>query len=114
MGKALEAASMLEGRGIQAAVVNHPFVNRPDIETLRPLVEQAGGRVVTIEDHQIAVGMGAQVIHALSCAGIPVRARSIGIPGVFGRSAYVAEDLYRHFGMTAEAVVHAAEQLISQ
>jgi len=114
MGKALEAAEQLATSGIQATVINHPFVNRPDVETLRPWVERAQGRVVTIEDHQWNAGMAAQVIHALSCAGVPCRAKSIAIPGVFGRSAYVAEHLYQHFGMTTQALVQAAKDLLGK
>jgi len=51
--------------------------------------------------------MGAQVSHALSLAGITHRMRSLGIRGEFGQSAYVAEDLYKHHGLTAEKMVEA-------
>lgn len=114
IGKALEAAMQLAQEGISAAVINHPFVNRPDVETVGRLVRIARGRLVTIEDHQLICGMGAQLVHALSMAGIPCRVKSIGIPGVFGRSAYVAEDLYKHYGMTTEAIIKAAKELLKE
>jgi transketolase len=56
--------------------------------------------------------MGAQISHALSQANIPHRIKSLGINGEFGQSAYVAEDLYKHHGLTAEKMVEAAELLI--
>jgi transketolase len=68
--------------------------------------------VVTIEDHQVTGGMGAQVSHALSMAGITHRMRSLGIHGEFGQSAYVAEELYKHHGLTAEKMVEAALEVI--
>jgi transketolase C-terminal domain/subunit len=37
---------------------------------------------------------------------------SLGIPGEFGQSAYVAEDLYKKYGMTADGLVAAAEALM--
>jgi len=68
--------------------------------------------VVTIEDHQIIGGMGAQVSHALSNAGIAHRIRTLGIDGEFGQSAYLAEELYQKHGLTADAMVEAAEALL--
>ena len=56
--------------------------------------------------------MGAQVSHALSLAGITHKMRSLGIRGEFGQSAYVAEDLYKHHGLTAEKMVEAALEVV--
>jgi transketolase len=75
-------------------------------------VKKCGGRIVTIEDHQIVGGMGAQISHALSQAGIPHRMHSLGIEGGFGQSAYVAEDLYQKHGLTAEKLIQAAKNLV--
>jgi transketolase len=111
-GKALEAAALLAGQGIRAAVLNNPFVNRVDLETLVPLVKACGGRLVTIEDHQVIGGMGAQVSHALSQAGVAHRVRSLGIPGVFGQSAYLADQLYAKHGLTGAKMAEAAQALV--
>jgi transketolase C-terminal domain/subunit len=56
--------------------------------------------------------MGAQVSHALSRAGIAHRATTLGIQGEFGQSAYVAEHLYEHHGLTAGKMAEAAEALM--
>jgi transketolase len=108
VNKAIEAGALLAARGVQATVINNPFVNRVDIDTIGKAVGLAGGRVVTIEDHQVIGGMGAQVSHALSQAGIPHRMTSLGIRGEFGQSAYLAEDLYQKHGLTAPNMVEAA------
>ena len=38
--------------------------------------------------------------------------KSLGVRGGFGQSAYVAEDLYQHHGLTAEKMTEAALALL--
>jgi transketolase len=111
-GKALAAGDQLKERGISATVINNPFVNRVDIEVIGEAVRRCGGRVVTIEDHQVLGGMGALVSHALTRNGVVHQMRSLGIRGEFGRSAYVAEHLYELHGLTAEKMADAAVELV--
>jgi transketolase len=112
LDKAIKAGALLAERGVRATVINNPFINTVDVETIGPAVKAASGRLVTIEDHQIVGGMGAQLSHALSRAGIAHRVATLGIPGEFGQSAYVAEQLYQHHGLTAEKMVEAALALV--
>ena len=110
--RTLEAARQLEKDGLSATVINHPFVNRVDTGTIGALVESAGGRLVTIEDHQICGGMGAQLSHALSRQGVRHRIRSLGIDGQFGQSAYKADHLYQRHGLTARRMAESARELV--
>ncbi|HOW68592.1 MAG TPA: transketolase C-terminal domain-containing protein [Candidatus Paceibacterota bacterium] len=112
LGRTLDAAKQLASKGIEATVINNPFVNQVDVETIGAAVRQASGRVVTLEDHQLTGGMGSLVAHALTQAGVSFRMKSLGIPGVFGQSAYLAEHLYENYGLTAQGLVQAAEQLM--
>jgi len=112
VNKAIEAGKKLAEKGIKATVINNPFINRVDVETIGAAVKASQGRVVTIEDHQIIGGMGSQVSHALSQAGIAHRMKSLGIPGEFGQSAYLAEQLYEHHGLTTAKLVAAAQVLL--
>lgn len=114
LGKAIEAGKKLAEQGIKATVINNPFINHVDVETIGSAVKNAGGRLVTIEDHQIVCGMGAQVSHALSRTGIAHQVKSLGMQGEFGQSAYVAEDLYKKHGLTAEKMIEAARQLVGK
>lgn len=114
VGRAIEAAQLLKEKGVAATVISNPFINRVDLEIIGGAVKNCSGRIVTIEDHQITCGMGAQIAHALSQAGIAHHMRSLGMRGDFGRSAWVAEDLYQHAGLTAAALVEAATQLIGK
>ncbi|HAV62348.1 MAG TPA: transketolase [Verrucomicrobiales bacterium] len=112
VGRTIDAGKKLAAKGVKACVIANPFINHVDVETIGAAVKAANGRLVTIEDHQIVCGMGAQVSHALSRAGIAHRVTSLGIPGEFGQSAYVAEHLYQKHGMTADGLVAAAEALM--
>jgi transketolase len=112
-GKVIEAGQALATQGIRATVINNPFVNRPDLETIGAAVRDCGGRLVTIEDHQVCAGMGAQLSHALSREGVAHRVISLGIEGEFGQSAYLAEQLYERHGLTTVKLIEAARRLLS-
>ena len=112
LDKAISAGKQLAEQGVKATVINNPFVNHVDLETIGAAVKAANGRVVTIEDHQVVGGMGAQVSHALSRAGIAHRMTSLGIPGEFGQSAYLAEELYKLHGLSADKLVASALALM--
>jgi transketolase len=111
--KAVEAGKLLAAKGIKATVINNPFVNRIDLDTIGAAVKRCG-KVVTIEDHQVVCGMGAQLSHALSTAGIAHAMKSIGIRNEFGQSAYVAEHLYEKHGMTGPKMAEAALALLGK
>ncbi|MGZ4974959.1 MAG: thiamine pyrophosphate-dependent enzyme, partial [Limisphaerales bacterium] len=49
LGRTIEAGRQLAAQGISATVINNPFINRVDLDTIAPLVKAANGRVVTIE-----------------------------------------------------------------
>jgi transketolase len=112
LNRALEAGEQLAAEGVNATVINNPFVNRVDVETIGAAVRAAEGRLVTIEDHQSIGGMGAQLSHALSNAGFAHRVKTLGIGGEFGQSAYKADHLYEKNGLSVEGVVAAAKGLL--
>jgi transketolase len=112
VGRAIDAGRQLKEKKISATVIANPFINRVDMETIGAAVKKCSGRVITIEDHQVTCGMGAQVAHALAQTGLAPRMKSLGVHGEFGQSAYVAEDLYKKHGLTAEKLVEAAQELM--
>ena len=112
LSKVIEAGKKLAAQGISATVINHSFINRIDLPVFADAVKKASGRLVTIEDHQVVGGMGAQLSHALSADGVAHRVKSLGIRGEFGQSAYLAEELYKLHGLTTDGVVEAALSLI--
>jgi len=114
VNKAIEAGKLLAAKGVKATVISNPFVNQVDLASIGAAVKACGGKVVTIEDHQVLGGMGAQVSHALSNAGIPHSMKSLGIHNEFGQSAYLAEELYVKHGLTAPKMAEAALALIGK
>jgi transketolase len=111
--KAVEAGKLLAAKGVKATVINNPFVNRVDLDTIGAAVKKCG-KLVTIEDHQIVCGMGSQISHALSRAGIAHAVTSLGIDDEFGQSAYVAEHLYEKHGLTGPKMAEAALKLLGK
>jgi transketolase len=112
VGNALKAADKLKEKGVSAAVINNAFVNQVDVETISRVVKGTGGRFVTVDDHQVIGGSGALVIHALVQAGVPIKAKSLGIKGEFGQSAYLADELYEKHGLGASGIIAAAEAML--
>jgi transketolase len=112
LNRAIEAGQQLAEMGVKATVINNPFINHPDVDTIGEAVKAAGGNLVTIEDHQSIGGMGAQLSHTLSRAGIAHRVKTLGIDGQFGQSAYKADHLYDKNGLSVEGVLAAAKELL--
>ena len=113
LNRVIEAGKQLAAEGVKATVINNPFINQVDVETIGAVVQAADGNLVTIDDHQSIGGMGAQLSHALSRAGIAHRIKTLGIDGEFGQSAYKADQLYDKNGLSVEGVVEAARELLN-
>jgi transketolase len=112
LGQALEAAEVLAKKGVDAAVINPSAINHPDVATFRRYLDKCGGRLLTVEDHQLIGGMGSLLTHALLQEGVTLKSRSLGVRGEFGQSAYNAIELYRKHGLDSTAIVKAAQELI--
>jgi len=113
LNRVIEAGKQLASDGVKATVINNPFINHVDVETIGAAVQAAGGKLVTIDDHQSIGGMGAQLSHALSCAGVTHHIKTLGIDGEFGQSAYKADQLYEKNGLSVEGVIAAAKELLA-
>jgi transketolase C-terminal domain/subunit len=111
VGKALKAYNELKEKGIEATVINHSFVNNTDWEAISRWIEEAHGRVVTVEDHQLTGGMGAQLTHRLMLMGADFSVKSLAVHGEFGQSAYSADELYAKHHVDSGAIVNAAVEL---
>ncbi len=106
----LEAVKIL--KSVEVTVIHHSCVNQPDVKTVGEALKRSGGRLLTVEDHQVIGGMGSMLTHALKQDGQEFQLRSLGVRGEFGQSAYQALDLYRKHGLDREAIAQAVRQLI--
>lgn len=106
--QALEAAARLKASGMGAIVIDAVCMNHIDVPTIKAALAKTGGKMVTVEDHQLIGGFGAMACQALLNAGVACQVKSLGVHEEFGRSAYNAIELYRHHRIDAGAIVEAA------
>jgi transketolase len=108
--RALEAAELLAGDGISAAVVNMATV-RP-IDRAAIVTAARRGPIVTVEEHTVVGGLGSAVAEVVvqTC---PVKMKMLGVPGVFAPTGS-AEFLLEHFGLTAPHIAAAARSLLDR
>jgi transketolase len=95
---ALSAAHALAGDGIETLVLHCPTVKPLDTEAVLDAARRAG-RVITVEEHQVAGGFGSAVAELLS-DGHSVSIKRLGIQDVFGQSGS-PEELLKHYGLDA-------------
>ena len=108
---AIKAAEKLVASGTACVVLNNSTPNQPDIETHKKLLEQMGGKLVTVEDHQLTGGAGEVLVAKLVGAGCKLKAKMLGVHGEFGQSAYLADELYKKHGVGVDGIVAAAQSL---
>jgi transketolase len=109
---AIEAAEKLEKEdGLKLTVINNPGANNPDIATITKALNSNGGKLITIEDHQVIGGFGSRCVHELKAAGVDFKVKTLGVQGCFGRSAYTAGQLYTLNGLDADAIARAFKEL---
>jgi len=108
---ALVAAEELAKTGINCRVVNN--------HTIKPLDEKAivaaaadCGAVVTVEEHQIAGGMGSAIAELL-VQKKPVPIEFVGMRDSFGQSGEPNE-LIAYYGMDAKGIVKAVKKVLKR
>lgn len=111
--QALRASENLQKTGIGVQVLNISSLNCIDFAELSLALKKTGGRVVTLEDHQMIGGLGQMVAHGLALHGAVFKMNSLAVNGVFGQSSYTAEELYHLHKIDSHAVEVAAKQLLS-
>jgi transketolase len=99
--KALQAAEKLFKKGIDIEVVHVPTIKPLDETTILASIKKTG-RVVTLEDGQIAGGLGSAIAELVS-ENLPVPLKRIGVRDEFGQSGK-PEELYDHYGLSVEKI----------
>jgi transketolase len=101
--EALKAYDELKTKGISIRVVDLYSLQPIDAATLTRCAKETKGRVITVEDHYAAGGIGDAVATAIAPAGFTVSRLAIReIP----RSG-TPEQLVDHFGISARHIVKA-------
>jgi 1-deoxy-D-xylulose-5-phosphate synthase len=108
---ALEAASRLQSQGVEATVVNVRFLKPLDSELICSLAVDCP-RLISVEENALQGGFGSAVLELLEEKGITgVEVKRLGIPDVFVEHG--PQEFLRHkYGIDAESIVRAAEELL--
>ena len=88
-----------------------------NLSTIKPIDREAivslareCGAIVTVEEHQVAGGMGSAVAEVLA-ENYPVPIQFVGVRDRFGQSG-VAEELIEHYGLGKEAIKVSAQRVL--
>jgi transketolase len=104
--QALLAAKSLEEQNIQVLVANVSSIKPADEKTIVELAEKSG-KVITVEDHQVAGGMGSMIAEILARTK-PTPMKFIGMQDAFGESGKSLE-LVKKFQMDEKAIEEAVK-----
>ena len=108
---ALLAAKELEKDGFSVGVLNLSTIKPLDGYTLSNFAKEYRG-LVTVEEHQIAGGMGSAVVEFFAST-LLVPIEFIGVKDKFGQSGK-PEELLRHYKMDIPSIKEAAQRLVKR
>lgn len=108
---AMLAARGLEEEGIGTIVVNNHTIKPMDEKRIVEVAKKCGA-VVTVEEHQVAGGMGSAVAEILS-KKLPTPMEFIGMQNVFGESGSPNE-LIEKYGMGAKDIASAVKKVLKK
>ena len=100
---ALLAAKHLDGE-IAVSVINIHTIKPLDTKAIVSAAKSAGA-VVTVEEHQVAGGLGSAIAEVLA-GECPVPMEFIGVHDQFGQSGTM-EQLFEHYGLGVKHIVQA-------
>jgi transketolase len=106
----LAAADQLGRDGIAARVLDLYSVKPIDTETLVTAATATGDRLVVVEDHYPAGGIGSAVLEALNDAGHPARIVHLAVRGLPGSGT--PAELMDAAGISTGHVVQAAREVL--
>lgn len=109
--QALLAADQLTRQGISVEVVHIPTIKPLDEQTVLHSVRKTG-KVITLEEHQVAGGFGSAIAELLG-EQLPTKMERIGVNDQFGQSGTAAE-LFNHYGLTADKITQTTANFLSQ
>lgn len=108
--QALSAAQKLAFDGIGSVVLNVHTIDPLDEEKIISLAKECNA-MVTVEEHQVAGGLGGAVAELLA-KHHPTRMAFVGVQNQFGQTGS-PDELIAHYQLDATSIVHAVTQLFA-
>ncbi len=109
--RALLAAGLLEGAGLNARVLNMATVRPIDSEAIEKAARETGA-IITCEEHTVYCGLGSAVAEVVVDT-YPVPMKMLGVPGIFAPTGS-ANFLLDEFGMSPSSIAESAKQLLAK
>lgn len=106
---AILAAKELEQEGIKTKVMNLATIKPIDSEAIINLAKECKA-IITVEEHQIAGGMGSAVAEVLA-QNFPVPIEFIGVHDRFGQSG-TPKELVEYYGMGKNSIKEAVKKVL--
>ncbi|MBQ6322037.1 MAG: transketolase family protein [Lachnospiraceae bacterium] len=112
VGTAIEAAKILEPKGISVRVVDMFTIKPIDAELIEKCAKETGA-IVTAEEHSIIGGLGGAVSEVLAKAGCQVPTELVGVKDTHCESGAYA-DLLKKYGLDAQSLADAVEKTVGR
>ena len=107
--EALQAAKELEKEEINITVINNSAIKPLDKELILTWAKKSK-EIITLEEHQIAAGMGSAMAEFLS-ENYPIPIHFMGINDAFGESGE-AEELIEKYGLNKESIKQKVKEIL--
>lgn len=113
VSRALFCVKELENLGVEVGILN--------LHTVKPLDEKGVGQfvnkyknIITVEEHQIAGGMGSAVLEFLAQNNLleHVKLNMLGIQNRFGQSG-TKEELFEEYGINEKHIIKQTKEILS-
>jgi len=104
--EALKAYDALQKQGVSIRVVDLYCLQPIDAAALARCGRETGGRLITVEDHYAAGGVGDAVAAAVASAGLTVR--RLAVPDIPRSGA--PDELVDHYGISTRHIVAAVRE----
>lgn len=110
--KAIEAAELMEAKGVSVRVVDMYSIKPIDRELIIKCARETGA-IVTAEEHNIYGGLGGAVAEVLAWAGCGAPTEFVGLQDTFTESGKYS-DLLAKYGVDANGVVSGIEKALAR
>ena len=108
---AMLAAQSFEKKGVRVKVLNIHTIKPLDIDAVVALAKETHGKIITVEEHQKAGGLGGAVAETLS-EHFPSKIIRIGVDDVFGQSG-TPEQLIKYYHLDVDDIKKAISNILS-
>lgn len=111
LARALFAAKELEKKGVRVKVMNLTTIKPLDTKAISELARECKA-IVTVEEHQIAGGMGSSIAEYLA-GEYPVPMEFVGVADAFGQSG-TQDELIAHYNLDTVNIIKMAEKVLER